>query len=150
MANLTDKQEKFVQGLLRGLSQREAYKQAYNTSKMKDNVIDVKANELLKNGKVSVRYRELHGKVIEQSEKEAIADATEIMKYWTKLMRGEETDETIMVDPRIGVVREEQRVDNKTRLSASKELAKRFGLDKPAAEINDNKIQIEMVDADED
>lgn len=150
MSNLTDKQEKFVQGLLKGLSQREAYKQAYNTSKMSDKTIDEVASKLFKNHKVTTRYNELHGKVVEKAEKKTIADATEIMEYWTKLMRGEETDEAIMVDPRIGVVREEQRVDNKTRLMASKELAKRFGLDKAIKDMEDTKIEIEMVDADED
>jgi len=36
---LTPKQEKFVQGLFSGLSQREAYKQAYNAVNMKDTTI---------------------------------------------------------------------------------------------------------------
>ena len=33
---LTIKQEKFVQNLINGMSQREAYKNSYNASKMKD------------------------------------------------------------------------------------------------------------------
>lgn len=57
--SLTPKQEKFIQGVVSGLSQREAYKQAYNTTKMKDNIIDVKASELFNNGKIAVRYKEL-------------------------------------------------------------------------------------------
>ena len=41
--SLTPKQEKFVQGIVSGkLSQREAYKQAYNTSRMKDKSIVMK------------------------------------------------------------------------------------------------------------
>lgn len=59
--SLTPKQEKFVQGIASGLSQREAYKQAYNTSRMKDEVIDVKASELFNSGKVMVRYSALIG-----------------------------------------------------------------------------------------
>ncbi len=58
---LTPKQEKFVQGLLSGLSQREAYKQSYDCSNMKDSTIDVKASELFANGKIRVRYDELMG-----------------------------------------------------------------------------------------
>ena len=60
MDKLTPKQELFVQGIISGLSQRQAYRQAFSTSKKwKDSTVDVKASELLQNGKVLVRYREL-------------------------------------------------------------------------------------------
>ena len=59
MSKLTTKQENFVQGLVAGLSQRNAYKQAYKTDRMKDSTINVKASELAKDGKITVRYREL-------------------------------------------------------------------------------------------
>lgn len=61
MANdkLTAKQEAFVQGLIAGLSQTDAYKQAYDTSRMKDDTIYSRASELAKDGKVTVRYKEL-------------------------------------------------------------------------------------------
>lgn len=59
MSKLTTKQENFAQGLVAGLSQRDAYKQAYKTDRMKDSTINVKASELAKDGKIMVRYREL-------------------------------------------------------------------------------------------
>ena len=60
MSKLTTKQELFVQHLIAGQSQRQAYRSAYpSAKKWKDNVVDNKASELLKNGEVSVRYREL-------------------------------------------------------------------------------------------
>ena len=59
MSKLTTRQELFVQNLVAGQSQRQAYRQAYNADKMKDETVDVRASELLKNGKVAVRYREL-------------------------------------------------------------------------------------------
>ncbi len=60
MSKLTTKQEIFVQQLIAGQSQRQAYRGAYpSAKKWKDNVVDNKASELLKNGEVSVRYREL-------------------------------------------------------------------------------------------
>ena len=37
---LTAKQEKFVQELIKGKSQREAYKEAFNCKNMKDETID--------------------------------------------------------------------------------------------------------------
>ena len=57
--SLTIKQEIFVQRLIEGYSQREAYKFAYNCEKMKDTTIDVEASKLLANPKVSIRYEEL-------------------------------------------------------------------------------------------
>ena len=58
--SLTPKQEKFVQGIVSGkLSQREAYKQAYNTTKMKDKTIDNNAYKLMQNNEVLTRYNTL-------------------------------------------------------------------------------------------
>lgn len=59
MDKLTPKQEMFVQGIITGLSQRQAYRKAYKAEKMSDETVDSRASELLKNGKVTVRYREL-------------------------------------------------------------------------------------------
>lgn len=59
MDKLTPKQELFVQGVVSGLSQRQAYRQAYKADRMKDETVDARASELLKDGKVTVRYREL-------------------------------------------------------------------------------------------
>ena len=57
---LTAKQEKFVQGLVSGLSQRQAYIEAgYSTEGKTDEYIDIRASELMKNSKVLVRYQEL-------------------------------------------------------------------------------------------
>lgn len=57
--SLTPKQEKFIQGVVSGLSQREAYKQAYNATKMKTETIDKKASELFSKGEIRGRYQEL-------------------------------------------------------------------------------------------
>lgn len=78
MEKLTPKQEKFVQGLISGLSQRESYKQAgYSVKDKTDEYIDVRACELLKNSKVSVRYNELIGEHKEKAlwtREEAVRD----------------------------------------------------------------------------
>ena len=50
MKKLTDKKIKFVQKIVEGKSHREAYKIAYNTSKMKDETIDKRASELFCEG----------------------------------------------------------------------------------------------------
>ena len=59
MANLTQRQEKFVRALIAGKSQRQAYKEAYNAAKMKDKTIDERASVLFKNDKIKTRYNEL-------------------------------------------------------------------------------------------
>lgn len=53
---LTSKQEKYVQGLVAGLSQRKAYREAYDSDNMKDNTVDVKASNLLKQDKIRARH----------------------------------------------------------------------------------------------
>ena len=60
MKKLTDKQEKFSQLVVSLGNQSEAYRQAYNVSPNTSNeVISVKASELMKNGIVSVRVEEI-------------------------------------------------------------------------------------------
>ena len=57
---LTPKQERFVQGLISGLSQRQSYIEAgYSTAGKTDNYIDTEASKLFKNPKVFQRYQEL-------------------------------------------------------------------------------------------
>lgn len=62
---LTPKQEKFVQGLIKGLSQRNAYRQAYNVENMKANSIDVKASNLFANKRVKEYYEDFQAKINE-------------------------------------------------------------------------------------
>ena len=57
--SLTTKQELFIQGLIKGYSQREAYKMAYETDNMKNETIDSKASILFKTEKIRARYEEL-------------------------------------------------------------------------------------------
>ena len=57
---LTAKEEKYVQGLVAGLSQRKAYREAYpNSIDWKDRTVDSRASELLKKCNVLGRYNEL-------------------------------------------------------------------------------------------
>jgi len=59
MAGLTPKQEKFCQLYIELGNASEAYRQAYDASKMKPETINTKAKELLNNGKITVRIEEL-------------------------------------------------------------------------------------------
>lgn len=82
---LTPKQEKYVQNLVKGMSQREAYKNSYNASNMKDTTIDKKASELFQKGEIRGRYDEL----VKRLEDTAIMDAQERMKWLTKVVKGD-------------------------------------------------------------
>ena len=57
--SITTKQELFIQGLIKGYSQREAYKMAYEADNMKNETIDSKASILFKTEKIRARYEEL-------------------------------------------------------------------------------------------
>ena len=59
MENLTPKQEKFVMALINGMSQRQAYKFAYDAENMKDATIDTRACRLFKSGKIQKKYDKL-------------------------------------------------------------------------------------------
>lgn len=65
--NLTPKQEAFVQAYLTTGNASEAYRQSYNASKMKPAVINVKASELLADGKVAVRLSTLRERAVERT-----------------------------------------------------------------------------------
>lgn len=83
---LTVKEEKYVQNLLKGMSQREAYKNSYNASNMKDKTIDERACVLFKKDKIKTRYQEL----IEKTAKKTIISVQERKELLTKIAIGEE------------------------------------------------------------
>lgn len=54
-SGLTEKQERFVQGLASGLSNSESYRAAYDTSNMQPNTVHSEASKLASNPKVAAR-----------------------------------------------------------------------------------------------
>lgn len=83
---LTKKQEDFVQGILNGMSQREAYRNAYSAEKMSENAIDREASLLLKNPKVAQRFSELR----KEMAKPTIMTAQQRLEFLTNVINGEE------------------------------------------------------------
>lgn len=79
---LTVKQEKFVQNILNGMTQRQAYKDAYNAENMKDETIDSEACILFKDQKVAERYQEL----LKEMEKAAVMSALEKRKLLKEMI----------------------------------------------------------------
>jgi hypothetical protein len=80
---LNVKQEKFIQGIINGLSQRQAYKEAYEVN-YDDNAIDVKASTLFNTDKVQVRYKEL----LKEIEDKAIMSVKERMIWLSDVVKG--------------------------------------------------------------
>ncbi len=64
---LTPKREKFVRNLISGMSQREAYRNAYDTERMKQSTVDKKASEIVKLPEVAQRIAELKEKFTERA-----------------------------------------------------------------------------------
>lgn len=81
---LNVKQEKFIQNIINGMSQRQAYKDAYN-AKYKDEDIDSKASNLFNSDKVQARYKEL----LKELEDKSIMSAKERMIWLSKVINGE-------------------------------------------------------------
>ncbi len=133
------KWEIFVDKVISGMSQRQAYKSTFACKKMTDEQIDSEASALL-NGtgkyakfpKASQRYKELNQKAQQEADDEAIANATEVLKYLTSVLRGETQSEIVVVEG-IGFGNSEARTmqkapDEKERLKAAELLGKRYGL----------------------
>jgi uncharacterized protein YfaT (DUF1175 family) len=60
---LTAKQENFAQAIADGMNQSDAYRIAYDASNTKPDVVNVKASQLMANGKVAVRVDQLKAKL---------------------------------------------------------------------------------------
>lgn len=84
---LTLKQEKFVEELIKGKSQREAYKSSYNAKRMKDNTIDRKASLLFKKPEVKARYEEMLLECIKDDVDDAEAIRKEIIEQEKAIIR---------------------------------------------------------------
>ena len=77
---LTDKQEKYCQYRMQGLSQRQAYKKAYPNNKCTDKKVDDLASLLESRSEVRGRLNELREKV----QKKGILTVQQILELLTK------------------------------------------------------------------
>lgn len=111
---LTPKQERFIQNIVSGMSQREAYKEAYN-AKYKDEAIDSKACNLFNQDKVQIRYKEL----MYQLEDEAIMSAKERMKWLTDVINGDILEDvpvmTDIKDDKVNTIKCPTKIDTKLK-----------------------------------
>ena len=145
MSNLTPKQEKFVQNLIKGMSQREAYKNSYDASNMKDETIDKEACLLFNDSKITERYKELQNRISDK----AIMSAEDRMKLLTEIATGIMKEKDKVVTPKGTVVDVEKESNLTTRMKALDILNKMSGeyIQKVEANVNsDVHIDIELSD----
>lgn len=82
MKDLTEKQKTFARGVFEGLSQREAYKKAYDCSTKKDKTVDELASRLARNAKVKEYLEEMNKEV----EKSAVLSKKERMEWLSRVV----------------------------------------------------------------
>lgn len=83
---LTAKQEQFVQNIVKGMSQADAYRSAYSAKNMSDNAIYREASLLMSNPKITQRFAELSSK----AEKSKVMTAQERLEWLTNVINGDE------------------------------------------------------------
>jgi phage terminase small subunit len=82
---LTAKQEKFVQCIIEGMSQADAYRAAYDTKRMTDKTVHEKASRMMADGKVRARLTELRAELV----KPTIMTAQERLEWLTEVIKDE-------------------------------------------------------------
>lgn len=136
IALLNPKQEAFCLHYAKTGNATESYKQAGYTPK-NDNVAGANARRLLQNAKIKTRLAEL----TEEMASEKIADIREIHEYLTSVIRGETTEDVVVVegcgDGVSEAIIKKVRTPNKDRIKAATELAKMKGA-------YDSKLKVEV------
>ena len=83
---LTPKQDKFVQYIIEGMSQADAYRSAYSTKRMSDKTIHEAASRLMADSKIAARVKELR----DQLANEKIMTALERLEWLTNVIKSED------------------------------------------------------------
>lgn len=144
MSKLTPKQEKFCNLYIETGNASEAYRGSYDCSNTKDNVVWVKASELLAKGNVLVRVNELKEAT---QEKHAITREDIINMYLEIVSDSNDT----MTLARLEAASKEEKsrfyrmaaiTTNGDKLRALESLRKMLGYDKP--EKIEHKVEVEI------
>ena len=66
--DMTPKREAFARAVASGMNQSDAYRAAFDAGRMKPSVVNVKASQLMADGKVRVRVDELRAPIAEKAQ----------------------------------------------------------------------------------
>lgn len=80
---LTPKQEQFVQNIIVGMSQADAYRNSYNCKKMSDKTIHENASRLMADSKIKARVQELRAQISQDN----IMTAQERLEWLSEVIR---------------------------------------------------------------
>ena len=134
MTKLTPKQRKFAEEYVNTGNASEAYRRAYNVAETTSNdVIKVKASELLKNGNISVTVKELQTKEAEAfqiTRKEVAEGYFKMIKSWEYLM-DLAAKESLTKDQKAKFYLLKEMVKGSDYRGAYDSIAKMFGLNAP-------------------
>ncbi len=143
------KWEIYVDKVLSGMKQVEAYKSTFDCSQMKESTIYETASAMLSDSKKypksSARYIELSQKAKEQDDKKAIADSREMQEKLTAIIRQAIEEEVLLVEPAQGVIKVKKTAAIKEIISAINMLAKMQGLLRDNVSIDGN-VGVVIVD----
>lgn len=143
--NITEKQKRFADYYIETGNGTEAARKAG----YKGNDLRVIASQNL----TKLNIKSYIDEKMKEKDNKRIASQDEILEYFTKVMRGESESEVVVIEGQGDGFSEARRMkkkpDEKERLSAAKELAKRYGLDKPVGNIDKN-IDITIDDGEND
>ena len=81
--------ERFIQNIVKGMTQRQAYKDAFPDNNSNDKTVDELASRLFNSVKVQTRYEEL----LEELEDKSIMSAKERMKWLTDVIKNIQRDD---------------------------------------------------------
>jgi phage terminase small subunit len=90
---LTDKQEQFCRNIIEGMSQADAYRNAYPNIRMADKTIQENACRLAKKEAVKARIKELR----DQLAKPSIMTAQERLEFLSRVINGEQGEKMVQV-----------------------------------------------------
>lgn len=125
---LTQKQERFVQELIKGRSQREAYKAAYDAERMTDKTVDEKACRLFADGKVRARYEELRSLSEQQAVDDAVSMRAFIIQQLKEIAAGEAKNERVEQGPDGEIRRRSSEAKQADRIAAMNMLKELYGI----------------------
>ena len=127
---LTQKQRLFADEYIKsGNATQSAIKAGYS-----DKYVATNTDKLLKNTKLKAYISAKMAEI----ESHKIADAKEVLQYYTRVLRAEETEETLDV-VKGGII--ERKPSIKERTAAAKELMKRYPLNDPVVKAQLDKIR---------
>lgn len=124
---MTDRQRKFADEYLIDCNATRAYKAAYPNIKNEGSARTLASRLLTK-----VDIKTYIDEQLDKINNKKVADASEVMEYLTSVMRGEHTEEVVVVegygDGCSSAKRVDKEVGAKDRLKAAELLGKRYGI----------------------